>query len=56
MIRPKNTRLYLIAWAEQRIQEIFWIPEHVLEADALDKALLRIRKALAVLEEYYPSL
>ena len=56
MIRPKSTQLYLIAWAEQRIQEIFWIPEHVLEADALDKALLRIKKALAVIEKHFPSL
>ncbi len=48
--------LYLITWAGQRIQEIFWTPEHVVETDALNKALLRIKKALAVLESYYPSL
>ncbi len=60
MIRSENTRLgtrlYLIDWAEKRILEMFWTPEHVIECDALDKALLRIKKALAVLESYYPSL
>lgn len=53
---PEKTRLYLIDWAEKRILEIFWIPDLVVETDALDKALLRIKKALALIEKYYPSL